>query len=123
MHGQQAGGAGPAGMPGFDPQDVVGNIFDDSGNLDDQMRPFLEMAIENAPSILKNLPPGLLSGLGGLDAEDLDDVDLSDLSSEDIEEQMKQVYEMMQSGQNPFESFEGAGPSGESDESDEPDDQ
>jgi len=121
-HGQEAGAGTPGPMPGFDPQDVVENMFDDSGNIDDQIRPFLEMAIDNAPSILKNLPPGLLSGLGGLDAEDLEDLDLSEMSSEDIESQMKQVFEMMQSGDNPFEQFDGAWTPDEPD-SEDPDDE
>jgi len=104
----QMGGEFPGGMGGEmpDPEEMMGQIFDESGELDERLKPFLEMAVQNAPSILKNLPPGLLKGMGGLDPDRLDEMDLSNLSSDEIESQMKQIYQMFQSGENPFEQFD-----------------
>ena len=88
----------------LDPMSLLGQVFDDSGNMKRRFKPFLEMAMKNAPNILKNVPPGLLKNVGGLDPSQLEDLDLSELSSDQIEEQMRQFYEMMQSGENPFEA-------------------
>ena len=107
--GDAQGGPDPSDFAGFDPQQVMDRVFDDSGNIDDRVKPFFEMALQNAPNILKNLPPGLVQGLGGVDPSDLEDLDLDDLSSEEMEEQLKQFYEMMQSGGNPFSSMFGGG--------------
>jgi len=82
-------------------------MFDDSGELDDRLEPFLEMAMQNAPNILQNLPSDLVQGLGGVDPSELDDVDLSEMSKGELEQQLERVYEMMQSGQDPFSMFDG----------------
>ena len=95
------------GFDGFNPEDVMDRVFDESGNIDERVKPFVEMALDNAPKFIKNLPPGLLQGLGGVDLADLEDLDLEDLDSEQVEEQLKDFYRMMQSGQNPFEMFDG----------------
>ncbi|MFU8805011.1 MAG: tetratricopeptide repeat protein [Bradymonadaceae bacterium] len=95
------GGAMP-GMGGMDPMQMLGQIFDDSGSIRGPLKPFFEMAFKNAPKIMQNMPPGLMSGLGGFDPGQLDDMDLSNLSSEQIEEQMREFYKAMQSGESPF---------------------
>jgi len=100
-------GAPPGGFDDFDPSDVMERIFDDSGELDDRLEPFLEMAMQNAPNILQNLPSDLVQGLGGVDPSELDDVDLSEMSKGELEQQLERVYEMMQSGQDPFSMFDG----------------
>ncbi|MFB6350203.1 MAG: tetratricopeptide repeat protein, partial [Bradymonadaceae bacterium] len=83
---QDEAGAGAGAQPGdfgdFDPEEVMDRVFDESGNIDDNVKPFFEMALENAPNILKNLPPGLVQSLGGVDPEELDDLDLEDLDWE-----------------------------------------
>jgi len=101
-------GVPPGGFGDFDPSDVMDRMFDDSGELDDRLEPFLEMAMQNAPNILQNLPSGLVQGLGGVDPSELEDLDLSDLSKEELEAQLEQVYEMMQSGRDPFSMFDGS---------------
>jgi tetratricopeptide (TPR) repeat protein len=98
---------GFAGMPGMgpgglDPMAMLGQIFDETGSIRGPLKPFFEMAFKNAPKIMQNMPPGLLSNLGGFDPNQLKDLDLSNLSSEQIEEQMRQFYKMMQSGDHPF---------------------
>lgn len=101
---QGAGAEGPRPPFGkFDPMDLLGQVFDDKGNMKGRFKPFLEMAMKNAPNILKNVPPSLLRNVGGLDPSQLEDIDLSEMSSDQIEEQMRQFYEMMQSGENPFD--------------------
>jgi tetratricopeptide (TPR) repeat protein len=107
----QEGAEGQAGKGGppfgkFDPMELLDQVFDDSGNMKGRFKPFLEMAMKNAPNILKNVPPSLLRNVGGLDPSQLKDIDLSEMSSDQIEEQMRQFYEMMQSGENPFETMD-----------------
>jgi tetratricopeptide (TPR) repeat protein len=99
-------GPGAGQFDGFDPEEVMDRVFDENGDIDDQVKPFVEMALENAPNILKNLPPGLIQGLGGVDPDQLDDMDLEELSSDEIEQQLKEFYKMMQSGGNPFDMFD-----------------
>ncbi len=86
---------------GMNPMDMLGQIFDDSGNIRGPLKPIFEMAFKNAPKIMENLPPELL---GDIDPEDLEQMDFSNLSGEEIEERMKEFYRMMQSGQDPFAS-------------------
>ena len=93
---------GLGGMGGLDPMKLMGQLFDDSGEMKGQYKPFLEMAMKNAPNILKNVPPSLLKNVGGLDPSQLEGLELDDLSSEQIEDQMRKFYEMMQSGEGPF---------------------
>ncbi|MGM0556588.1 MAG: tetratricopeptide repeat protein [Myxococcota bacterium] len=97
-----SGLGGMAGMGGLDPMKLMGQLFDDSGEMKGQYKPFLEMAMKNAPNILKNVPPSLLQNVGGLDPSQLEDLELGDLSSDQIEDQMRKLYEMMQSGEGPF---------------------
>jgi hypothetical protein len=107
LNGPAAGGAGAApsmddvfaglggmgGMgAGMDPMAMLGQLFDDSGNIRGPLKPFFEMAFRNAPKIMQNMPPGLL---GGFDPAQLQGMDLSNLSSEQIEEQMREFYKMM----------------------------
>ncbi|MFW6057657.1 MAG: tetratricopeptide repeat protein [Persicimonas sp.] len=106
--GQREAGQPPFGS--FDPMSLLGQVFDDSGNMKGRFKPFLEMAMKNAPNILKNVPPSLLQKVGGLDPSQLEDLDLSEMSSDQIEQQMRQFYEMIQSGDNPFDAT-GDGPS------------
>lgn len=98
----------PGSFGDFDPSEVMSRLFDDSGKVNERLKPMLEMAMKNAPNILENLPPGIAQGLGGIDPSDLEDVDLDDVSSEQLEQQLEQLYEMMESGQNPFSMFEDA---------------
>lgn len=100
-----APGAGPAMPPGmgdFDPMTLLGQVFDDSGKIKKRFKPFLKMAMKNAPSILKKMPPGMIPNVDGLDAEALESIDFSQMSTEQIEEQMREFYEKMQSGEDPF---------------------
>ncbi len=102
----QAPGANPLGgagaFGGLDPMKIMGQLFDDSGEMKGRFKPFLEMAMKNAPNILKNVPPSLLQNVGGLDPSQIEDLELGDLSSDQIEDQMRKLYEMMQSGEGPF---------------------
>jgi tetratricopeptide (TPR) repeat protein len=119
---QAEGGAkGQPPFGSFDPMSLLGQVFDDSGNMKGRFKPFLEMAMKNAPNILKNVPPGLLRNVGGLDPSQLEDLDLSEMSSEQLEAQMRQFYEMMQSGENPFEEMNKDKPE-DGDSDDEPND-
>lgn len=94
------GPAGPAGMPGgMNPMDMLGKVFDDSGNIRGPFKPVFEMAFKNAPKIMENIPEELL---GDIDKEELEQIDFSELSSEEIEERMRRFYQMMQSGAGPF---------------------
>ena len=99
-------------MPGgMDPMNMLGKIFDDSGNIRSPFKPIFQMAFKNAPKIVENLPPGLL---GDIDKEELEKIDFSELSPEEMEERMRRFYQMMQSGAGPF--------SPEDDDSDDDDD-
>ncbi|QDG51522.1 tetratricopeptide repeat protein [Persicimonas caeni] len=122
VSGESAGEGGQTGahppFGSFDPMSLLGQVFDDSGKMKGRFKPFLEMAMKNAPNILKNVPPSLLKNVGGLDPSQLEDIDLSELSSDQIEEQMRQFYEMMQSGENPFEGMNGNQPSSDGDDDD-----
>lgn len=117
--GDKAGAAGPAGFAeafgaeafgGFDPQKILGQVFDESGEVKARFKPFLDMAMKNAPNILKNVPPSMLKTMGGLDPEAFDDFDFANLSREELEEQMKRFYELLQSGDNPFQPDDGDKP-------------
>lgn len=94
---------GMGGLGGMDPMRMMGQLFDDQGNIRPAFKPLLEMALRNAPALLKNMPPGLLKSMGGVDPSVLEGVDLSGISSEELEAQMKQFYKMSQSGQNPLD--------------------
>jgi tetratricopeptide (TPR) repeat protein len=101
--GEAGENAGKPPFGSFDPMSLLGQVFDDSGKMKGRFKPFLEMAMKNAPNILKNVPPSLLKNVGGLDPSQLENLDLSEMSSEQMEAQMRQFYEMMQSGENPFD--------------------
>lgn len=110
--GGGAGGNPFGGMPGMgggmDPMRMMGQMFDDEGNLRGPFKPLLKMAMKNAPTILKNMPPGVLKNMGGVDPEMLEQLDLDNLSPDELEAQMKQFYKMMQSGQDPMEMMRNA---------------
>ena len=107
-----SGGAGAetnpfAGMPfpglgGMDPMRMMGQMFDDEGNIRPAFRPILRMAFKNAPALLKNMPPGMLKNMGGIDPAMLGQLNLDELSPEDLEAQLKELYKMMKSGQDPM---------------------
>ena len=97
--GQGGAGAGPAGMPGMNPMNMLDRIFDEGGNIRGPLKPFFEMAFKNAPKIMENLPPGMLAGV---DKEELEQFDFSEMSSEEIEDRMRQFYQIMKSGNGPF---------------------
>lgn len=99
------GGAGPGGV---DPMKMMGQMFDDQGNLRGPFKPLMRMALKNAPSILKNMPPGMLKNMGGIDPSVLEQMDLENMDPDELEAQMKQFYQMMQSGQDPREMVERA---------------
>jgi tetratricopeptide (TPR) repeat protein len=102
-------GMPPPGMGDMDPASMMGEMFDESGELDDRVKPLLEMALKNAPNILEQMPSSMLERFGGIDPDRLEDIDFSELDSDDIEAQMKQLHQMLESGQNPFDLFGGGG--------------
>ena len=101
-------GGGFPGMGGMDPMKMMSQMFDDEGNIRPAFKPIVRMALKNAPSILKNLPAGMLKSMGGVDKEMLENVDLSNLTGEQLEAQMKQVYKVMKSGKDPQEALQQA---------------
>ncbi len=114
-----AGGAPPPGFDDLDPASMMGEMFDEEGELDDRVKPLLEMALNNAPDILEQMPPGMLERFGGVDPDRLDEVDFDELSSDELEQQMQQIYQMLESGQNPFDLFGGGfGPGDDTDSND-----
>jgi tetratricopeptide (TPR) repeat protein len=94
-------GGGLPGMGGMDPMKMMSQMFDDEGNIRAAFKPIVRMALKNAPSILKNMPSGMLKNMGGVDKEMLENVDLSNMSADQLEAQMKQMYKMMKSGEDP----------------------
>ncbi len=94
------GGPGPFGV---DPMKMLGQVFDDEGNVRAAFKPILRMAMKNAPALLKTVPPSMLKNMGGLDPEQLENFDPSQLSEEELEAQMRLFYKMVQSGQNPLD--------------------
>jgi tetratricopeptide (TPR) repeat protein len=91
------------GMPGMDPMKMMGQIFDSDGNIRGPFKPLIRMALKNAPSILKNMPPSMLKNMGGVDPEMLKQANLDEMTPEALEAQMKAFYKMMQSGEDPME--------------------
>lgn len=110
------GGAGGPKMPGGDPMGMLDQLFDESGNIRRAFKPIFEMAVKQAPNLMKNLPKSML---GDIDEEQLKKMDLSNLSADQLEAQMRDFYTMMKSGKAP------GGASGEGDvseDADSPDD-
>lgn len=97
---KRSGRSGKGPMPGMDPMSMLGQLFDESGNMKGPLKPLVTMAIKNAPKIMKNMPPGLLAGV---DPEELERLQKGEVSSEEIEERMREFYQMMQSGKKPDE--------------------
>lgn len=97
-----AGMPGLGGMGGMDPMKMMGQLFDEEGNIRPMFRPFLRMALKNAPSMLKNMPSSMTKNMG-VDPEMLKNMDLDNISSEELEAQMKAFYQMMKAGQNPLD--------------------
>ncbi|TXD36207.1 tetratricopeptide repeat protein [Lujinxingia vulgaris] len=95
--GQGGTGGGPK-MPGGNPMGMLDQLFDESGNIRGAFKPIFEMAIKQAPTLMKNLPKSML---GDIDEEQLKKMDLSNLSAEDLEKQMRDFYTMMKSGKGP----------------------
>lgn len=98
------GDNGPGFGMGMDPMNMLGQIFDDSGNIRGPLKPIFEMAFKNAPKIMENMPSELF---GDIDPEDLEQIDFSDLYGDEIEERMREFYEMMKSGDAPFDPDNG----------------
>jgi tetratricopeptide (TPR) repeat protein len=115
-------GDGPPDPSEFDPSEMMEQMFDDSGELDDRVRPLLEMAMKNAPNLLQNMPSGMLENMAGIDPDDLEDLDMENMDSDEFERRMKKVYEMLQGGNNPFDMFGGFGGGGSDSESSDDDD-
>ncbi len=108
-----AAGAGGAANPfaglsggipglGINPMSMLDQIFDDDGNIRPTFKPILKMAMKNAPSLLKTVPPGMLDNTG-IDPSMLDGVDPDDISEEQLEAQMRLFYKMVKNGQNPLD--------------------
>ncbi len=93
-----SGMGGLPGMGGMDPMAMLGQMFDDSGNIRGPLKGLFEMAMKNAPQIMKNMPESMKANLGGIDPEKLD---MSNLSADDIEEQMREFYQKMKSSKDP----------------------
>lgn len=102
------GMGGMPGMGGMDPMKMMGQMFDEDGNIRGPFKPLLKMALKNAPSILKNMPPSMLKNMGGIDPSMLEGIDFDSLSSDEIESQMQQFAKMMKSGQNPMDAVKQA---------------
>lgn len=92
------GMGGLPGMGGMDPMAMLGQMFDDSGNIRGPLKGLFEMALKNAPQIMKNMPDSMKANLAGVDPEKLD---MSNLSAEDVEEQMREFYQKMKSSKGP----------------------
>ncbi len=92
------GMGGLPGMGNMDPMAMLGQMFDDSGNIRGPLKGLFEMAMKNAPQIMKNMPDSMKANLGGIDPEKLD---MSNLSADDIEEQMREFYQKMKSSKSP----------------------
>lgn len=89
---------GLPGMGNMDPMAMLGQMFDDSGNIRGPLKGLFEMALKNAPQIMKNMPESMKANLGGVDPEKLD---MSNLSADDIEEQMRDFYQKMKTSKGP----------------------
>jgi len=94
---------GLPGMGGMDPMKMMNQMFDDEGNIRGPFKPLVQMALKNAPSLLKNMPPGLLKNMGGVDPALLDQVDFDSMTPEQLEAQMKEFAKMMKSGKDPMD--------------------
>lgn len=100
-------GAGIPGL-GINPMTMLDQIFDDEGNVRPAFKPILKMAMKNAPSLLKTVPPGMLKDMGNIDPSMLDGVDPNDISEEQLEAQMRLFYKMVKNGQNPLDFVQDA---------------
>jgi hypothetical protein len=103
------GGLGGPGPFGVDPMKMLGQVFDEDGNVRPTFKPILRMAMKNAPALLKTMPPSMLKNMGGIDPDQLENFDPSQLSEEELEAQMRLFYKMVQSGQNPLDPTGGSG--------------
>lgn len=97
------GGLGGPGPFGVDPMKMLGQVFDDQGNVRPAFKPILRMAMKNMPALLKTMPPSMLKNMGGIDPEQLENFDPSQLSEDELEAQLRLFYKMVQSGQNPLD--------------------
>ena len=100
------GGLGGPGPFGVDPMKMLGQVFDDQGNVRPAFKPILRMAMKNAPALLKTVPPSMLQNMGNIDQEQIENFDPSQLSEEELEAQLRLFYKMVQSGQNPLDTPE-----------------
>ena len=94
---------GIPGLGGMDPMKMMNQMFDDDGNIRGPFKPLVQMALKNAPSILKNMPAGMLKNMGGMDPELLKQVDFDSMTPEQLEAQMKEFAKMMKSGKDPMD--------------------
>lgn len=97
------GGLGGPGPFGMDPMKMLGQVFDDDGNIRPAFKPIMKMAMKNAPALLKTVPPSMLKNMGDIDPDQLENFDPADLSEEELEAQMRLFYKMVQAGQNPLD--------------------
>jgi len=97
------GGLGGPGPFGMDPMKMLGQVFDEDGNVRPAFKPILRMAMKNAPALLKTVPPSMLKNMGNIDPDQLENFDPSQLSEEELEAQMRLFYKMVQAGQNPLD--------------------
>jgi tetratricopeptide (TPR) repeat protein len=95
--GGLGGLGGLPGMGGMDPMKLMGQMFDEEGNIRPMFRPVIEMALRNAPAMLKNMPPSMLKN-SGMDPEALAGIDFSKMTSAQLEEQMKAMFKAMKQG-------------------------
>lgn len=97
------GGLGGPGPFGMDPMKMLGQVFDDDGNVRPAFKPILKMAMKNAPALLKTVPPSMLKNMGNIDPSQLENFDPAQLSEDELEAQMRLFYKMVKSGQNPMD--------------------
>jgi len=96
MPGLDPASFGIPGLGGMNPAAMLDQVFDADGNIKPAFKPIMKMALKNAPSLLKTMPPSMLESRG-IDPKMLDGVDLDNIDEEQLEAQMKLFYKMMKS--------------------------
>lgn len=96
MPGLDPSSFGIPGLGGMNPAAMLDQVFDSEGNIKPAFKPIMKMALKNAPSLMKTMPPSMLESRG-IDPKMLDGVDLDNIDEEQLEAQMKLFYKMMKS--------------------------